>query len=280
MYQPGALRHFLEELGIHPRKGLSQNFLIDGNIIRKIVQAGDVQPGEFILEIGPGPGALTEALLQAGAEVLAVEKDPVLAKALARFQVGNYRLKILCDDALKIDIEHLFSDQMKGKVIANLPYHITTPLLAMFLPLHKYFSHIEVMVQDEVARRLTAKPSTSDYSSLTVFANFYSDVEYAFKVSKNCFYPVPNVDSAVVIFKLRSPFLENPNEQESFFKLTRTAFCHRRKMLRASLKDLYGTEQVIIALTDLGLNPQARPEELSVEEFIALFHRLGPRIIL
>lgn len=275
IYRPTELRSFLQELGVSPKKGLSQNFLIDGNIIRKIVAAAKVNPGELILEVGPGPGSLTQALLEAGAQVVAVEKDRQLAEALSRFQTPDNRLTIFCDDIMTFNASTHFQPRLssghKAKIIANLPYHLTTPIIAQFAQQTSIFSSLTVMVQEEVARRMTAKPGSSDYSSFSVFLQFYSQPHYDFKVSRQCFYPVPNVDSAIVTLSLRNPPL-NGLDEEQFFKLTRTAFEQRRKMMRASLKDLYSSETIESALKSIGQNPLARPEELSLENFLDLFH--------
>lgn len=271
IYKPAELHAFLDSLGISPQKRLSQNFLIDGNIIRKIVSTAEVSPGDLVLEIGPGPGGLTEVILDAGAHVCAVEKDRILAEALKRFEGP---LDVFCDDILHFPIENEISTHgKKAKVIANLPYHLTTPILAHLMSLGHLFSSIVVMVQEEVARRFVAAPGTPEYSSFTLHLNFYSKPIYAFTVSKNCFYPKPKVDSAVVKFELRAP--PEVSDQEAFFLMTRTAFAQRRKMLRKSLKELYGSEQVEQALADLSLNTQARPEELSLEEFLGLFELLS-----
>lgn len=273
IYKPSELRLFLNELGIFPKKGLSQNFLIDKNIIRKIISASNVQPDDLILEIGPGPGSLTEALLETGAQVIAVEKDEILANALERLQTSSGQLSIFCQDIMKFPLEEEVLRKLKtgkkAKVIANLPYHLTTPIIAQLALYHTLFSSLTVMVQDEVGRRMTAKPDTSEYSSFTVFLNFYTHPHYAFTVSHNCFYPAPKVDSAVVVLELHAPAL--PKEAaETFFQLTRTAFEHRRKMLRASLKELFPSEKTEQALQAIGQNPLARPEVLSLEEFIKL----------
>jgi 16S rRNA (adenine1518-N6/adenine1519-N6)-dimethyltransferase len=273
VYRPSELRLFLDQLGIFPRKGLSQNFLIDGNIIRKIVAASHVSSDDIILEIGPGPGALTQVLLETGAAVLAVEKDPILAKALERFQTPSKQLSIFCHDILTFpigeEISSIRRNNQKAKVIANLPYHLTTPILTQLIAKRETFSSLTLMVQEEVARRLTAKPGTSEYSSLTIFLNFYSNPSYAFTVSPNCFYPVPKVHSAVVCLQLKEPPL--PEEQwPSFFQLTRTSFEHRRKMMRASLKGLFSPEIIEEALKKIGQNPLARPETLSLEDFLKL----------
>lgn len=276
MYKPTELVQFLEGLGIGPRKGLSQNFLIDGNILRKIVQISQVGPGDLVLEIGPGPGSLTELLLQAGAEVLAVEKDEILAKALNRFHdIGT--LDVCCADIMDFPIKQELKKRLKGKraqVIANLPYHLTTPIIALLAPLHDLFSSLTLMVQEEVARRFTAKPGTSDYSSFTVFLDFYTHTHYGFKVGRNCFYPPPRVDSAVVKLDLKPP--PSITNQDTFFEMTRTAFQQRRKMIKVSLKELYPSDVVMSSLKAIGANPQARPEELSLEQFLKLFKSLNP----
>lgn len=277
IYKPSELRLFLNELGIFPKKGLSQNFLIDGNIIRKIVAASDVRSDDVILEIGPGPGSLTQALLETGAQVVAVEKDDILAKALERLQTPSQQLSIFCQDIMTFPLEKELSKKLKpgqkAKVIANLPYHLTTPILAQIVPLHPLFSSLTVMVQEEVARRMTAKPSTSEYGSFTLFLRFYTHPHYAFTVSHNCFYPAPKVDSAIVILQLHEPPLSK-EAASAFFKLTRTTFEQRRKMLRASLKSVFPSPKVEEALQAIGQNPLARPENLSLEDFLQLYARL------
>lgn len=273
MYKPSELRLFLNELGISPKKGLSQNFLIDGNIIRKIVAAADVQADDLILEIGPGPGSLTQALLEMGAKVIAVEKDEILAKALERLQTPMEQLSIFCHDIMTFPLQEEMTKRLKVgqkiKVIANLPYHLTTPILAELAPHHEFISSLTVMVQDEVGRRMTAHPGTSEYSSFTVFLRFYTHPRYAFTVSQNCFFPVPKVNSAVVVLQLHEPPLP-PEKAVAFFQLTRTAFEQRRKMMRASLKHLFPPQKIEEALQAIGQNPLARPETLSLEDFLKL----------
>lgn len=277
IYKPSELHEFLESLGIKPKKALSQNFLIDGNILKKIVAAADANPEDLIVEIGPGPGSLTEILLQTGAQVIAVEKDEKLAKALERLQADK-RLHIYCGDILDFPLEQVLADFLKpgqkGKVIANLPYHLTTPILVKLVSLNKLFSDLFVMVQEEVARRFTAQPGSSEYSSFTIFLNYHSSPKYNFKVSRNSFYPSPKVDSAVVTFHLQNP--PKVSDEELFFKLTRTSFEHRRKMLRSSLKEFYPPQSIMDVLEHLGKSPQARPEELSLEDFLKFFELLNP----
>lgn len=271
IYRPSELNRFMESLGISPKKRLSQNFLLDGNIIRKILATAQVAKEDLVLEIGPGPGALTEQLVEAGARVLAVEKDEVLADALKRLPVEVY-----CQDILEFSIAEEVSKRLpegkRGKVIANLPYHVTTPIIQQLVPLHRHFSHIVVMVQDEVARRFTAAPGSKEYGSITVFLNFYTRAKYAFKVSRNCFYPSPKVDSAIVLFELQKP--PAVSSVEDFFRLTRTAFGQRRKMLTSTLKHLYPRNKIEEGLQHIGISSQARPEELSLDHFIRLFEFL------
>jgi 16S rRNA (adenine1518-N6/adenine1519-N6)-dimethyltransferase len=275
IYKPSELHHFLNGIGINPKKGLSQNFLIDGNIIRKIVATAKVGPQDIILEIGPGPGSLTEALLDTGACVVAVEKDPILANALDRLKTPGRNLEVYCNDIMQFPIEETFTAKKgtnKAKLIANLPYHLTTPILAALVPLNHLFSKLVVMVQDEVARRFVALPGTSEYSSFTVFLNFYCRPKYSFLVSKNCFYPIPNVQSAVVELELREP--PKVSDVNAFFKLTRTSFEHRRKMMRSSLREIYEPAKIMEGLKSIGKNELSRPEELSLDQFIQLFEFL------
>ena len=280
IFRPTELIHYLEEMGIRPRKSMSQNFLIDGNIIRKIIQTAQVQPNDLVLEIGPGPGALTEALLAAQAQVIAVEKDPILAQGLLRLQTPTGALTVIEADILELNLRELLAQKLKPpqktKVIANLPYHITTPILARLIPEYALLSKLVLMVQDEVARRFTALPYTSAYSSFTVFLEYYAHVHYAFRVNQNCFYPRPSVQSAVVALTLHEP--PSIADETEFFKMTRRAFEHRRKMLRASLPPLYLSQEITKALSALGLNEKARPEELSLDDFVKLFMHLSKSV--
>jgi len=265
---PTLLREYLENLGISPKKSLSQNFLIDGNIIDKIISFAEVGSGKHALEIGPGPGAMTDAMLDRGTDVLAIEKDRTLAKALAERE-GS--LRVICDDVLKVDLEKELSGNRRT-VVANLPYNITSPILTQLLPKTDLFNRIVVMVQLEVAERLTASPGNKTYGSLTVFANLYSQPKWGFKVSRQCFYPSPNVDSAVIRFDLKPP----PKEvnDEAFFQLIRTAFGQRRKMMKSSLKKLYPASSLCAALENIGMHETARPEELSADQFVELYRDL------
>ncbi|MEZ5314896.1 MAG: 16S rRNA (adenine(1518)-N(6)/adenine(1519)-N(6))-dimethyltransferase RsmA [Chlamydiales bacterium] len=257
------LKAFFKLLKAHPKKRLSQNFLIDKNIVQKILSEALIVQGDYVLEIGSGLGILTKALVNQKADVVGVEIDSLFAPVLEQFPITVYY-----EDILVFPLSRL---KRKGKVIGNLPYHITKPILTRLVPRKDCFTSLTIMVQEEVARRLTASPGTKDYGSLTVFLNFYSDLRYAFRVKRSSFYPIPKVDSAVVTLILKDP----PNvNQEFFFRLVRTVFSQRRKMIKNTLRLLYDEEKVIKGLKEAKINPKARPEELSLKEFLSLFHAL------
>ncbi|WP_100934091.1 16S rRNA (adenine(1518)-N(6)/adenine(1519)-N(6))-dimethyltransferase RsmA [Candidatus Chlamydia corallus] len=266
---PAQLTRFLSEIQNKPKKSLSQNFLVDQNIVRKIVATSQVGPGDWVLEIGPGFGALTEELVGAGAQLIAIEKDPIFAQSLEELPI---RLEIT--DACKYSLDQLqeYRTLGKGRVVANLPYHITTPLLTkLFLEARDLWKTVTVMVQDEVAQRIVAQPGGKDYGSLTIFLQFFADIHYAFKVTASCFYPKPKVHSAVIHMKVKEELPLSEEEISVFFTLTRTAFQQRRKVLTNTLKGLYPKDQVGQALQQLGLSLNVRPEVLSLSDYLALF---------
>jgi 16S rRNA (adenine1518-N6/adenine1519-N6)-dimethyltransferase len=273
MYKPSDLQEFLNSLGVGAKKALSQNFLIDGNIIRKMVKTADLSSEDLVLEIGPGPGALTQALLEEGATVLAIEKDNTFANALPKLFADSDKLFVYNEDILAFPLEEKLAEILKpgqkAKVVANLPYHLTTPILSKLISLEDHISYIQVMVQEEVGRRMAASPATKEYGSLTVYLGYFAEVKYAFSVSRHCFHPSPKVDSAVICLTPR----EKPevSSEENFFRLTRAAFGQRRKTLRASLRKLYSSEVVARALETMGKKALSRPEDLSLTDFVSLF---------
>lgn len=274
-YRPTELKALLANLGASAQKSLSQNFLIDRNILDKILFLAGVESNDWVLEIGPGPGALTEQLLLKGASVIAVDKDPLFVSALERLQNG--RLFVHLEDIRTFDLQGAF--KLHGiaqiKLVANLPYHLTTPILAWCLKDLHLFESITVMVQEEVARRMVAKGREEDYSSLSVFLQYHCDVQYGFKVSRNCFYPAPKVDSAVVLLTPRAVRMLSSSEEEAFFVMTRRAFQQRRKMLKKSLAELWQPRSIEEALIQMNLAATARPEELTWVELVELFKILS-----
>ncbi|MFI5333831.1 MAG: 16S rRNA (adenine(1518)-N(6)/adenine(1519)-N(6))-dimethyltransferase RsmA [Chlamydiales bacterium] len=268
------LLNFLESTGAKPQKRLSQNFLIDANITRKILRMSELKEGDLVVEIGPGPGALTQELILQGHSVIAVEKDKIFAENLRKLKNASVFEADILEFNLQEKLEAALPPGKKAKVISNLPYHITSPILEKLLPMGNLLSSLTLMVQKEVAERLTAEPGSSDYSHLTLFARFFSDASYCFTVPPTCFYPRPKVDSAIVRMSLKNAPL--PQEKmKQFFSMTRMAFEQRRKMLRSSLKRYAPTSILMESLEESGIRGQARPEELSLEQFLLLFHRIS-----
>ena len=265
---PAILKAHLSALKKRPSKNLSQNFLIDHNIIMKIVQLSQVEEGDTVLEIGPGPGALTQALLEKRASVIAVEKDDIFAKALPELDNQNL-LQVINGDVLELDFGKILPSDKKVKVISNLPYNIASPILGKILPLHERIDDVIVMVQKEFAERMLGKPHTKAYSSLTLFIQMLATPNGSFDVSPNCFLPRPKVTSTVVSLSLHPPLMTDYEEFLEFFKL---AFRHRRKMLSSSLP--HEAPFIQSCLEELGLNPKARPENLSIEDFMKLYDLL------
>jgi len=252
IYRPSELA----KLEIFAKKSLSQNFLIDQNIINKICCVAEVQEGDSVIEIGPGPGAITEKLLERGAHVIAIEKDQALASRLEGW--GHSRLKVISGDALKFPLDTI---PKKSKLVASLPYSITSPLIEKFVTHHEVISSMTLVVQREVGQRMTASKNTKEYGSFSLFLRAYSSPSYCFTIKPTSFTPIPSVHSCIVHLDLH-PF-PYPFSEESFFKMTRTCFGQRRKMLRTSLKKLYPE-----------VDSTKRPEELSLEEFATLFLEL------
>lgn len=249
-------------------KRLGQNFLIDPNIVRKIVALAELTSTDTVLEIGPGRGILTEALCRAAGHVTAIEIDPRLHAYLTERQPRFSNLTLVLDDAMTYPIEHL---PIGTIVVANLPYYLSTPLLFRLLDQRNRFPRMVLMLQNEVADRLVAKPGGSDYGVLSVMAQYTADIAKAFKVSSQCFRPRPEVGSAVVLLRTKKQRESGPEEKLRFATLVKAAFAHRRKTLANSLKD-QGYEQKLVAaaLSSLNLSPSIRAEILSIEQFIEL----------
>ena len=249
-------------------KRLGQNFLIDPNIIRKIVALAEVGANDHVLEIGPGRGALTDLLCKTAGRVTAIEVDPRLHAYLAERQHDYPNLDLILADALTYPLESLPAGTI---VVANLPYYISTPLLFALLDQRDRFPRLVLMLQNEVADRLVAKPGTSDYGVLSVMAQYAAEITKGFRVSAQCFRPRPEVGSAVVLLRTRAQRELSPAEEPKFAALVKSAFAHRRKTLVNSLRD-EGYDQIRIAgaLEQLALPMSVRAEVLSLEQLIRL----------
>ena len=246
-------------------KRLGQNFLIDPNIIRKIVALAALTPNDQVLEIGPGRGALTAGLCAEAGRVIAVEIDPQLEPHLQE-RLGHYRnLELRIGDALEFPFDSLPS---RTVVVANLPYYASTPLLFALLDARAHLDRMVLMLQTEVALRLTATPNSKDYGILSVLTQEAADVELAFRVSADCFRPRPTVGSAVVRLTVKSQEGFDPIRHERFRRLVRASFAHRRKTLVNSLRDEgYPAVQFARATGADEIPSQARAEMLSLETY-------------
>lgn len=275
---PADIRELAEALGVRPTKQRGQNFVIDGNTVRKIVRTAAVRADDVVVEIGPGLGSLTLALLEAADRVTAVEIDDVLAGALpatieARMPSRADRFALVHSDAMRVT-------ELPGPpptaLVANLPYNVAVPVLLHML---EHFPTIErtlVMVQAEVADRLAAVPGNKVYGVPSVKANWYADVKRAGAIGRSVFWPAPNVDSGLVALVRRSEPVKTTASRLEVFAVVDAAFAQRRKTLRAALAGWAGSAPAAeAALVAAGVSPQARGESLTVEEFARIAESKG-----
>ncbi len=257
---------------VYPRKRFGQHFLSDRNIIDRIVKAAGVRAGEHVLEIGPGTGALTGALLDAGAYVTAIEIDRGLSGLLQERFSGEVRFALITGDALKSSFLDLSEEHgVRFKVVSNLPYNISAPMLFKFIEEREAFTGLVVMLQKEVAERICTGPGTKAYGILSVLLSLYYDVGHEFNVARGCFSPPPKVDSVVLsLAGLGSPRVE-VCDYGFFLGVVKSAFGRRRKMLLNSLVSPgLGKEAVKEALSSVSIDPRRRAETLDLAEFSRL----------
>ena len=265
------VRVLAEQFGVRPTKSLGQNFVIDPGTVRRIVRTAGVQPGETVVEVGPGLGSLTLGLLEAGAHVLAVEIDPVLADVLrdtvtAQAPTAVDRLTVIAADALTVG-------ELPGeptRLVANLPYNVAVPVLLTLLEQQPSLQEVLVMVQAEVADRLAAPPGSRTYGVPSAKAAWYASARRAGTISRHIFWPVPNVDSALVRMVRRDP-PPSAASREEVFACVDAAFAQRRKTLRAALASWAGSpQQAEHLLRTAGIDPASRGERLDITQFAAL----------
>lgn len=275
LYSPKMIKSVLDKFNFKFSKGLGQNFLIDGNIVRAIRESAEITEDDYVLEIGPGFGTLTEELLMHAKKVVAVEIDQRLNKVLNYTLDGFENFKLINGDVLKLDFPRLIEEEFHGesfKVVANLPYYITTPIITSLIEMKLPIETMTFMVQKEVADRLVANPGNKQYGSITVFIDFYTHAKTVVKAPKSVFVPQPKVDSTVVQLTLKKD-LPKVNE-EVLFKLIHGGFQQRRKNILNSLssdKSLgINKEQLGEILEKLGINPNSRAENLSLDDYIRI----------
>ena len=263
-------RHILKTFGLRASKRLGQNFLVDGAVVRAIVEAAEIVPGDRVLEIGPGIGTLTQGLAEAGADVTAVELDKKLPAVLAQTLDAYPHVRIVPGDILKTDIPALMGKD-SFKVVANLPYYITTPILLALLEAHLPISHLVTMVQKEVADRMVARPGSKTYGALSVAVQYHMAPEIVRSVAPRSFIPAPEVSSAVIACKKHGTPPVSVSDERMFFRVVRASFGQRRKTLFNALSGVgVPKEAVRQALAAAGIDGQRRGETRSLAEFALL----------
>ncbi|MCL4457772.1 MAG: 16S rRNA (adenine(1518)-N(6)/adenine(1519)-N(6))-dimethyltransferase RsmA [Nitrospirae bacterium] len=247
-----------------PKKHLGQNFLFDPSILHRIVEASGVTKEDTVVEIGPGPGTLTKILAGAAKKVIAIELDYELYARL-KDELNEFKnIELIHSDALKYPYEAL----EPFKVVANIPYYITTPIIFRLLDARKNLKSMTLTIQKEVAQRIAAKPDTKEYGVLSIAVQYYSKPELKFVIPKGAFRPVPKVDSAVIRIEILDKPAVAVNDEKLFFRVVKTSFAQRRKTLANSLKSISNDiKEILIAA---GIDPRRRAETLSIEEFARL----------
>ena len=282
---PSRTKEIIEKYNFYFKKNFGQNFLIDGNVLDNIISAAKITKDDFVLEIGPGIGSLTQYLAENAGKVLAVEIDknliPILGETLKEYD----NVEIINEDVLKIDINSIIEEKNNGKpikVVANLPYYITTPILMELLERRLNVESITVMVQKEVADRMQAQPKTKDYGALTLAVQYYSDANINFIVPPGCFMPRPNVDSAVITLTIHKGSGFSVENEDLMFEIIKASFAQRRKTLLNGLNNApnlkFTKEDVISALNEMGIDERIRGEALSVEDFANLSNILNKKM--
>lgn len=276
----GNARHTIEILkkyAFASQKRYGQNFLIDFHVLEKIIGAAQIGPEDLVLEIGPGIGTLTQYLADAAGKVIAVEIDHSLIPILQDTLQGFSNIEVIHGDILKVDLEELIEEQGKGKnikVVANLPYYITTPILMDLLEKRIPATSITVMVQKEVAKRMCAGPGSKDHGALSLAVQYHAHPSIVANVPPNCFIPRPKVGSTVVQLKVYDRLPVDPIDERLMFQIIRASFNQRRKTLVNGLKNFSGLslkkEDILDALERCGLSADIRGEDLSLEKFAEL----------
>lgn len=277
-------KEILKKHGFKFKKSLGQNFLIDANVIHKVLDKAEVTEDTAVIEVGPGIGSLTEQIAKRAGKVVAYEIDqrliPVLNDTLAPYD----NVTIINEDILKADVGAVIEDELQSfkeiVVVANLPYYITTPILMNFLmqklPIDRYY----VMMQKEVGERISAEPSTKAYGSLSIAIDYYTDAKTVQNVPKAVFMPAPNVDSIIVEMKTRKEPKVAVEDEDEFFKLTRGAFVQRRKTILNNYLMLFEDGkahklEINELLNEAGIEPRRRGESLSIEDFASIYRKLN-----
>ena len=268
-----SIKKELAEYGITPRKRWGQHLLVDRNILNKVIQTAELEKGDVVLEIGPGLGEMTLALAREVKKVIAVEIDRELAKILKEKTADFSNIIVMEGDILKISFEEFYRQgHQQLRVVANLPYQISTPLLFRFIESKELFSSLTLMLQREVAQRMIASPGGKDYGPLSIFTQSVSDLSIQFYIKPSAFFPPPKDESALVHIAWKERPLVRLEEETWFKKVVKGCFSYRRKRLINALKhaDLPLPEDLEKRIEKIGIDSQRRPETLTIQEFILL----------
>lgn len=266
----GSIRSELKEYGLFPRKRLGQHFLVDPNILNKVIRTAEVGKQDVVLEIGPGLGGMTLVLSREAKKVIAVEIDPKLAAILKEKMKEHNNVEVVKSDILSLDFKHFLKREGRPvKVVASLPYQISTPLLFRFVESREVFSAFTLMLQREVAQRMAAPPGGKEYGPLSIFVQLSLDISVRFFIKPSAFFPPPKVESAVVRMVWKEKPIIQANEEERFRRVVKACFGYRRKTLINALRhsELSLPESVESRMEEAGIDPRRRPETLTIEEF-------------
>ena len=274
---PSATKEIINKYSFAFQKKFGQNFLIDSNVLESIIRGAEITKDDFVLEIGPGIGTMTQYLCEAARQVVAVEIDKMLIPILEDTLSEYDNVEVINQDVLKVDIKSLAEEKNNGKpikVVANLPYYITTPIIMGLFESGVPIDSITIMVQKEVADRMQTGPGSKDYGALSLAVQFYATAKVILNVSATCFMPRPNVDSAVIKLTRHKEPTVNVADEKLMFKIKRASFNQRRKTLVNGLKNSpelsFSKEQIVKAIEKIGKPETIRGEALTLEEFAEL----------
>lgn len=285
LHIPRITKDVLKKYNFNLTKGLGQNFLVDGNVIDHIIGAAEITDNDCILEVGPGIGTLTQYLCEKAKKVVSIEIDRQLEE-IHHETLPYANLKLIYADFMKVDLTALFNENFKNenvKVVANIPYYITTPIVMRLLEEKLPLDSITVMVQKEVANRFSSPPGSKDYGAITAVIQYYADPKLAFIVPKTVFIPQPKVDSAVIVMELHKEPPVHVVDEAIFFKLVKGAFGQRRKTLVNSVSGTIPDikkDELLSIITKLGFNPAIRGEKLSINDFALIANELTQSVKL
>jgi len=272
-----SLKRELSKYGFFPKKRLGQHFLVDRNILNKVIRTAEVGKEDVVIEVGPGLGEMTLALARLAKQVIAVEIDPKLAEILKKRLADCPNVEVVKNDILKVDFNHFFKKAGRPvKVVANLPYQISTPLLFRLVESKEVFSTLTLMLQREVAERIVASPGGKEYGRLSVLLQMFLDLSVRFFIPPSAFFPSPKVESAIVHMVWKEKPMVDKQDEEWFKKVVKASFGYRRKTLVNALKhsELPLPESIESRIEKVGIDPRRRPETLAIEEFIRLAEAL------